>query len=66
MRKSTVLISSLIFALPFAAAGASPEELIAHIRVDVSQPGSVIDRHIFGQFSEHLGVWGLRGNLGRT
>jgi alpha-L-arabinofuranosidase len=62
MRKSTVLISTLMFALPFAAAGASPEELIAHIRVDVSQPGSVIDRHIFGQFSEHLGS-GVYGGI---
>ena len=28
---------------------------VAHVTIDTTKPGAEIDRHIFGQFSEHLG-----------
>ncbi|HEY1877915.1 MAG TPA: alpha-L-arabinofuranosidase C-terminal domain-containing protein [Rhizomicrobium sp.] len=35
--------------------GAQAQTAIAHVTIDTSKPGPEIDRHIFGQFSEHLG-----------
>jgi alpha-N-arabinofuranosidase len=34
-------------------AGAAPE--VATIDIDASHPGATLDRHVFGQFAEHLG-----------
>ena len=35
--------------------GAEAQTAVAHATIDTSKPGPEIDRHIFGQFSEHLG-----------
>jgi alpha-N-arabinofuranosidase len=35
--------------------GAQAQTAVAHVTIDTSKPGPEIDRHIFGQFSEHLG-----------
>jgi alpha-L-arabinofuranosidase len=51
MRKSALAIL-LALALPCVSAAA--EDAIA-VKVDASQPGPKIDRHIFGQFAEDLG-----------
>jgi alpha-N-arabinofuranosidase len=37
------------------AAPANAQTAVAHVTIDTSKPGPEIDRHIFGQFSEHLG-----------
>lgn len=47
-------VSILAFSLGLAPIAQS-EPLVTRVRVDVGQSGPVIDRHIFGQFSEHLG-----------
>ena len=36
--------------------GAEAQTAVAHATIDTSKPGPEIDRHIFGQFSEHLGA----------
>jgi alpha-N-arabinofuranosidase len=37
------------------AAPVHAQTAVAHITIDTSKPGAEIDRHIYGQFSEHLG-----------
>jgi alpha-N-arabinofuranosidase len=37
------------------AAPANAQTAVAHVAIDTSKPGAEIDRHIYGQFSEHLG-----------
>jgi len=46
--------SGILLALGLSCAAASAQDAIA-VRVDTSQPGAKIDRHIFGQFAEDLG-----------
>jgi alpha-N-arabinofuranosidase len=53
LRKACLLL--LACALPAAAQ-------TVHVNVDTTKPGVVIDRHIFGQFAEHLGH-GIYGGL---
>jgi alpha-N-arabinofuranosidase len=45
-------VSALAFSLASPVADAAPP---VKLSVDVSKPGPVIDRNIFGQFAEHLG-----------
>jgi len=47
-----LLIASLSLMVVGAASAAPPS---VQLTVDVSKPGATIDRHIFGQFAEHLG-----------
>ncbi len=37
------------------AAPAQAQTAVANVTIDTSKPGAVIDRHIYGQFAEHLG-----------
>ena len=37
------------------AAPAAAQTAVAHVTIDTSKPGAEIDRHIYGQFAEHLG-----------
>jgi alpha-N-arabinofuranosidase len=37
------------------AAPANAQIAVAHVTIDTSKPGAEIDRHIYGQFTEHLG-----------
>ncbi|MDE2164308.1 MAG: alpha-N-arabinofuranosidase [Alphaproteobacteria bacterium] len=48
-------ISGILLALGLSCAAAQAQDAIA-IKVDTSQPGATIDRHIFGQFAEQLGT----------
>jgi alpha-N-arabinofuranosidase len=41
---------------------ANAQIAVAHVTIDTSKPGPVIDRHIYGQFSEHLGR-GIYGGI---
>ena len=36
-------------------APANAQTAVAHVTIDTSKPGAEIDRHIYGQFAEHLG-----------
>jgi alpha-L-arabinofuranosidase len=36
-------------------APANAQTAVAHVAIDTSKPGPEIDRHIYGQFTEHLG-----------
>jgi alpha-N-arabinofuranosidase len=36
-------------------APANAQTAVAHVTIDTSKPGPEIDRHIYGQFAEHLG-----------
>jgi len=36
-------------------APANAQTAVAHVTIDTSKPGPQIDRHIYGQFTEHLG-----------
>ena len=53
-RFSLCLGLAVLPALPAAAQEAAPAESAALV-LKADQPGPVIDRHIYGQFSEHLG-----------
>jgi alpha-L-arabinofuranosidase len=53
---SAVLLAALVASLPLRA---EPSVVIA---LDPSKPGPKIDRHIFGQFAEHLGA-GIYGGI---
>jgi alpha-N-arabinofuranosidase len=44
-----------ILLLAVAAAPAAAQTAVANITIDTSKPGAPIDRHIYGQFAEHLG-----------
>ncbi|HUE63024.1 MAG TPA: alpha-L-arabinofuranosidase C-terminal domain-containing protein [Rhizomicrobium sp.] len=46
--------AALFLALPVQAQAQAPTA-VAHVAIDTSKPGAEIDRHIYGQFSEHLG-----------
>ncbi len=45
---------ALTLASPAVAKDAAPQRMAVTIKAD--QPGAIIDRHIFGQFAEHLGT----------
>jgi alpha-N-arabinofuranosidase len=45
----------VVVALALSGASAGAEDAIA-VKVDTSQPGAKIDRHVFGQFAEQLGT----------
>lgn len=51
MKKNIIRVFLLAFALPFTSLAAEKAEVI--VRTDTST--SIISRHIYGQFSEHLG-----------
>jgi alpha-N-arabinofuranosidase len=53
MRKIFVLVVVTLIARAHAAAPRDPE--VIHLTVAVNEAGAKIDRHIFGQFAEHLG-----------
>ncbi len=56
--RSTVSLAALgilAFGLSFAGMAAAAPAPVAKLSVDTSKSGSTIDRHIFGQFAEHLG-----------
>ena len=44
-----------VLLLAVAAAPAAAQTAVANIAIDTSKPGAPIDRHIYGQFAEHLG-----------
>jgi alpha-N-arabinofuranosidase len=43
-------------------AGAAQAQQTVNVTVDQAKPGAEIDRHIFGQFAEHLGT-GIYGGI---
>ena len=47
-----ILGAALTMAL---VAPASAQTAVANVTIDISKPGAEIDRHIYGQFAEHLG-----------
>ena len=47
--------SALLFSLSSASLAQTPAPSDVSVSVDVNRPGPVIDRHIYGQFVEHLG-----------
>jgi alpha-N-arabinofuranosidase len=53
--------AALILALPASSAIAQGPAPVM-VTVDTSKPGPVIDRHIYGQFAEHLGT-GIYGGI---
>jgi alpha-N-arabinofuranosidase len=48
--------------LTFALAAAQAPPVGVSVTVDLASPGPMIDRHIYGQFSEHLGT-GIYGGI---
>ena len=38
-----------------ACRAGNAQTAVAHVVIDTSKPGPEIDRHIYGQFAEHLG-----------
>src|SRR5215471_8313358 len=46
------LAGAMLLAL---AAPANAQTAVANVTIDTSKPGAPIDRHIYGQFAEHLG-----------
>ncbi len=55
-----VIALSALLAAPAPSAGAAEPETPAVLRAD--RPGPIVDRHIFSQFSEHLGA-GIYGGI---
>ena len=52
----------LCSALALAVAGAAQAQTaVATVNIDTSRPGAEIDRHVYGQFSEHLGTGSYGG-----
>jgi alpha-N-arabinofuranosidase len=49
-----ILGAALLLALPLYAQ-AQPPTAVATLTIETSKPGAEIDRHIYGQFAEHLG-----------
>ena len=48
-------IVAVLLVLAASSSGAAAEPPTAHLTLDPTRPGATIDRHIFGQFAEHLG-----------
>jgi alpha-N-arabinofuranosidase len=55
MAKIKLLIMSALTLTISQASLAQPSPAEVSVTVDTSKAGSVIDRHIYGQFAEHLG-----------
>ncbi len=55
----TVLAAVLMLGWPVAA---QAQTAVANVTIDTSKPGAEIDRHIYGQFAEHLGT-GIYGGI---
>src|ERR1044071_8875979 len=49
-----IFFSGVLF-LAAAAVPAHAQTAVANVTIDTSKPGAPIDRHIYGQFAEHLG-----------
>jgi len=49
-------------ALAVAGSAAQAQTAVATVTIDTSKPGAEIDRHIYGQFAEHLGT-GIYGGI---
>ena len=49
------LIAAWAAALPITATAQSSAAVEAHLAIRADRPGAIIDRHIYGQFAEHLG-----------
>jgi alpha-N-arabinofuranosidase len=47
-----ILGTALLLALPMHA---QAQTAVANLTIDTSKPGAEIDRHVYGQFAEHLG-----------
>jgi alpha-N-arabinofuranosidase len=47
-----LLVGVMLLALPRRP---RRKTAVAHVAIDTSKPGAAIDRHIYGQFAEHLG-----------
>src|SRR3954470_9561712 len=54
MIKKLIAAALLVLAVP-AGAQAPNVIAVANVAIDTSRPGVEIDRHIYGQFAEHLG-----------
>jgi alpha-N-arabinofuranosidase len=54
----SVLMGALVLLLPLSASA----QTVVDAAIDTSSPGPTIDRHIFGQFAEHLGR-GIYGGI---
>jgi alpha-N-arabinofuranosidase len=57
-RKSSLVMRALFFCLALVGAGLTAPSATAQkveLSIDASRAGAKIDRHIFGQFAEHLG-----------
>src|SRR5882724_11957631 len=50
-----ILGAALSFELRILAVSAQAQTAVANVTIDTSKPGMEIDRHIYGQFAEHLG-----------
>lgn len=61
MLRKTLLAGAALLFTPAPALAQSREAQIA-VTVDAARPGPTIDRHIFGQFAEHLGS-GIYGGI---
>ncbi len=55
MRSLCLRVSALVLALSTIGAHAAGAAIGASLTLDAAHSGPVIDRHIFGQFAEHLG-----------
>ena len=56
----TLKAMALILAVASANAAGATDDLTVPMTIETSLPGDKIDRHIFGQFAEHLGLGGSR------
>jgi alpha-N-arabinofuranosidase len=51
-----ILCAAVLLALTVTAQAQAPNVIaVANVTIDTSKPGVEIDRHIYGQFAEHLG-----------
>src|SRR5471032_3554465 len=50
-----ILSAALWLGLAVIPMGAQAQTAVANVTIDTSKPGVEIDRHIYGQFAEHLG-----------
>ena len=63
MMTSRLALACALAVMPLAAfAKPAPTTPAIALSVDAAHPGAVIDRHIFGQFAEHLGT-GIYGGI---
>ncbi len=53
---AALAVAGLALAAPAAAQGSARADGPVEVRLDPSRPGPVIDRHVFGQFADHLGT----------